>query len=1004
MGEKLVIGPYNRGLTTNRTPFAIDNEAFPYLKNFYQWRGRIKRKRGTSLLSRFSIILDAGSLGTSPGTASWSFNLLTLFSISSTYSNATIAQQSVTITIGSTSVTDDGLGNLTADPAGTTGTINYLTGAVSLTLAAGDQSQVSTVTFSYYPALPVMGLENWSDPTSAYPQNIGFDTKKSYRTLILSPYTSYDVSYYKNPKTFSGYTPKDPYTSLKWNGTDYQQFWGINYANAFWATNGVTEPFVSTNLGLQFLDCSGSAYASPTTFTVTLTGSTLVEGDFVFLNEFTGAQAAKINFQTGFVSNVSGTTYTITLPNQTLDMADVYGTGAVFYLTNSQYPTLDCLRWFDGDPTNVGKKPLATTGKGWVNFTPPLLSGSTNTFSIGGLPPAQYYLVGAKLIVPFKDRLLFLGAVVQTTSGTSIYLQDTIVWSQLGTPYYTASFTATSVSDIYNTATVFNSLCVPDNQTGFPPAYVENIQGYGGFLTLGVDEAILTAQANEDVLILGLETLQGRLVYTGNDLRPFTFYIINVEYGNESTFSAVNFDVGVMAFGTRGITMTTQQECQRVDLQIPDAIFEINLANNGPERLTAQRDYINEWIYFTYNSNTGNTTYPDQTLLYNYRDQTWAIFSESYTTYGQIRLSTGNAWANIKTKWANWTDPWNSGISSLLQPDVIGGNSQGFIMQRTSTGTEEGTSLYIQDFTVASSTVTAPSHNLQSGDYILISGCLGTIANTVNNRIFKISGVTADSFVLDDSIAGDYTGGGLITRLPVPALQSKQFPVSWGLGRKTRLGPQFYLLTKTGNGQVSLLIYLSMDSSTIWNDLNWNENAAIVPSDQSQNNSLVYSAILYTCPESSNLGLTAPNTNLQMVTASTQQQIWHRLNTSLIGDVVQIGISLSDEQIRKIDVSAATKSITGATNDTRCVLTTDANPGAGQLVYITGMEGMTELNDLYWNVYSSDSSTVTLEVDSSAFGTYTSGGTIQSAAYNNVFAEIELHSMILDVNPSQILA
>src|SRR5574337_1092632 len=54
MGEKIVVGPVNKGLKTDRTPFIIDNDSFPYLVNAYQWRGRVKRKRGTSLLGQLS--------------------------------------------------------------------------------------------------------------------------------------------------------------------------------------------------------------------------------------------------------------------------------------------------------------------------------------------------------------------------------------------------------------------------------------------------------------------------------------------------------------------------------------------------------------------------------------------------------------------------------------------------------------------------------------------------------------------------------------------------------------------------------------------------------------------------------------------------------------------------------------------------------------------------------------------------------------------------------------
>ncbi len=35
-----------------------------------------------------------------------------------------------------------------------------------------------------------------------------------------------------------------------------------------------------------------------------------------------------------------------------------------------------------------------------------------------------------------------------------------------------------------------------------------------------------------------------------------------------------------------------------------------------------------------------------------------------------------------------------------------------------------------------------------------------------------------------------------------------------------------------------------------------------------------------------------------MVTAPSQEQTWHRMNTSLIGDTVQIGFTMSDAQMR----------------------------------------------------------------------------------------------------------
>jgi len=119
--------------------------------------------------------------------------------------------------------------------------------------------------------------------------------------------------------------------------------------------------------------------------------------------------------------------------------------------------------------------------------------------------------------------------------------------------------------------------------------------------------------------------------------------------------------------------------------------------------------------------------------------------------------------------------------------------------------------------------------------------------------------------------------------------------VYWQQGRQVRLGSQKYLLEKTANAQVTLNIYLSQDPDNVWN------NTTVDP----PLNSLIYTQTLYTCSESTNIGLTPANTNLQMPIGETQKQIWHRMNTSLIGDSVQLGITLSEAQMKDITYATA---------------------------------------------------------------------------------------------------
>jgi hypothetical protein len=996
MGKKLVVGPISKGLKTDILPFNIDNDSFPTLTNAYQWRSRAKRKRGTSLLGRlkrYFVSTNSSYSATSTiALVGGAANILTGFGLQA---SGNIVPGSVTIidTTASQTYTDSN-GVLTGSSGGT-GTIIYSTGAIMIT---GGGINTISATFFYYPGLPVMGLEDFAINATQFPGTIAFDTKYSYNWLTVNPYPNYDVSFYKNPTsgTYSGYVAKTNETSTTWNGANYQQFFTVNYQGALFVTNGIDVPFTGSKIGMQFQPTTvRTTVSAPTVVTFTIGANPLVIGDFVFTYEFLGTGNQTLNGLTGYVTAIGSGTITVTFPNANITSGTYMG-GILQFLTNRSNTSVDCIRYYDGDPTNGSPITPALTGsKGWVNFMPPL---SQELYSIADLPKEQYYLVGARIIVTYKDRLLFFGPVVQTSvpNAKPIYLQDTVIYSQNGTPYYTCTFQGSAL-----TPTTSLSLLTPDNQGSNTSAWWEDQTGFGGFQTIGIDQPILTVAPNQDVLIIGINNAQAKLVYTGNDVVPFNFYIINSELGSGSTFATIIMDQGVITRGSRGYITTSQESARRIDVDILDQAFELDLTNNGNERFCAQRDFINEWIYFTYNPDIDMQNiniFPSQTLLYNYRDNSWAIFSESYTTYGSFRKQTGFTWQTVGlifSSWNAWNEPWNAGSSQLLQPLVIAGNQQGFVLIREDDITSEATSLTIQN--ISGNTITCLNHNLYTNQYIIISGVIGSSGAFVNGKTFPITVVDVNTFTIPIITSGTYFGGGLITLIYIPLIQTKQFPLAWDMGRKTRLGVQQYLLTKTTNSQITLLIYLSQNSATAYNA------GAIVPNPASINNSLIYSSVLFTCPESTNIGLTPFNSNLQTPTAQQQAQIWHRKNTSLIGDTVQLGFTMTPDQITVLISSGTAFAITEANQTYPCVLQCTGNFAAGQLISISGVVGMTQLNGNTYQVITSDTSTVTINVDSTSFTMYSGGGTATPVANPNAFAEIELHGFILDVSPSQLL-
>jgi hypothetical protein len=193
MAEKLVVGPIDKGLRTDRLPFAIDNDSFPFLLNAYQWRGRVKRKRGTSPLGRLSRYLTYTNYN--------SLNLLTGLE-----STATLIPGSINVKgAGGTTWTDPGMDGVLVPSVGVNGTVNYITGILT-----GPTAPLMTATFGYYPGLPVLGLEDLTLTDSQFATNLSFDTTYSYNISSMFPYPIYDVSFYKNPptNTYTNYVQK----------------------------------------------------------------------------------------------------------------------------------------------------------------------------------------------------------------------------------------------------------------------------------------------------------------------------------------------------------------------------------------------------------------------------------------------------------------------------------------------------------------------------------------------------------------------------------------------------------------------------------------------------------------------------------------------------------------------------------------------------------------------------------------------------------------------------
>lgn len=569
----IVISNFRTGFETNREPINIANDAFEELRNAYLYRGRIIKKNGTQFLARLQRNLVLEAFGNTDGAGVLSANIKTFFSLET---NSEIAIDSITVTIGAQVFTETSLGVLSNGGAGT-GTINYITGAIVVNTDPVLAGAAVVISFSYYPSLPVMGLKDFETPDKDFPDLVAFDTKYSYEIdQGLVPEQFFDVNFYK--------ISRHPFI---WTGQDYQQFYTESYFFALWATNG--------NPGFHFLNITTVTTGATTTITTSVNHD-LTDNDWVFLNEINMNLTAPpntlslINGQ-GFQVTVTGlNTFTVAYDSS----AETYvNSGIVQLLTKSLNNTIDGIRWYDGKPTAFAPSPL-----GWVNFAPPLSAYDPI------LNPHPQYLIGADQIQAFKNRLLFFGVTTAPSNDSGVYFANRMIYSQNGTPFYT--------------------LPVPLKTTAQKEAWYQNVPARGGFLGAPVPEKIYTVSEVDDVLIVGLDSSNRKLIFTADDSIPFIYQAISSQVGTNHIFSAIAMEDVVYAISNYGIIATTQIKTVRADLQIPDEVFDIALTDNAEFRVTAVRDYRNEFLYFTFyseDSDANNTKFPNKTIVYKLVNQ-----------------------------------------------------------------------------------------------------------------------------------------------------------------------------------------------------------------------------------------------------------------------------------------------------------------------------------------------------------------------------------------------
>ena len=466
------------------------------------------------------------------------------------------------------------------------------------------------------------------------------------------------------------------------------------------------------------------------------------------------------------------------------------GNRKIFWVTNFSGPAGDPIRYTNGVSTSA-----------WVDFAPIINA-------------AGDVLAQCLAMLPFRGRLMAFNTREGSNLALSTQYRQRIRWAAIGNPFTVPSAIVTTVS---------------------ANAWRDDIAGKGGFLDIPTAEDIVAVGFVRDNLVIYCERSTWQLRYTGRSISPFQIEKVNSELGAESTFSAVQFDTSLVGIGDKGVVECDSFKSQRIDLKIPDLVFQFNNETNGEKRVHGVRDFPNRLAYWTYPLKATQARYPDRRLVYNYENKSWAIFTDSLTTLGTFQPTISRKW-NSQPKPCPWREqnyPWIQRPSQF--PAIIGGNQQGFV-EYLDSQTSNDVSLAITAITgntTTATSITSTNHNLQTGNVIRILNIpTGTpFATSLNGNIFGVVRVDANNLLLniyDPDIGqftipqldapGDYVGGGQIAVRDNFRIVSKKFNMI-DQGQNIQMGYIDVLCNTTSAGAITLNIYNDYNDSTPINRL-----------------------------------------------------------------------------------------------------------------------------------------------------------------------------------------
>jgi len=504
----------------------------------------------------------------------------------------------------------------------------------------------------------------------------------------------------------------------------------------------------------------------------------------------------------------------------------------------------------------------------WAEFRP--------VFNVAANLP-DGYVQTAKIIIPFKDRLILLNTIERdVTAGTNSEHVNRCRFSHNGAPF------PADVPD--NVASAVSSAWLEGSLTWTIGGTTRRSDG-AGFIDAPTEEEIESAEFIKDRLIVYFERSTWELAYTGNQVQPFVWQKINTELGSKSLKSPVPFDKAVFTVGRTAIHGCSGANVAKINEEISDQVFEIRNSSNGLQRVSGIRDYFSEVVYWAFpsiNAHEDSQTFPDKVLIYNYIGDSWGTADDTITAFGYFEEQSATSWESTELTWEEANFAWDSGTKQTKYRQIIAGNQQGFVFICDSTISTNEAALQISNLEYSGADVhcTIVNHTLNDNAFIKIIDAQGV--TLTGSGIYNVEVVDSDTLrLLDVVLTGTYEGGGRAARVSRIDILSKQWNFYIDKGKNFYLAKIDFAVLKTDAGEVTVDYFPSAT------------NLSMIDSGQAS-------------------GSILGNNNLQTYAFSelypiedSQNRLWHPVYFQTEGECVQIRIYLDDEQMLDPSISSS---------------------------------------------------------------------------------------------------